>query len=232
MALPMIEVPKYYVNLPSTGEKIVFRPFLVKEQKQLLVAVNGDLEQQMQAVDDIINACTFGKVNANTLSAYDAEYLFLQIRARSIGETIDLVLSCAHCENQQPGSLDLTSVQVQKPLGHEYTIELDGDIIIKLSDPNIRNVNAVKENNTPDTIIELIARSIQSIWKGDEIFSASDYTVAELIDFVENLSPISFEKIEQFFNTLPVLRHDVDFECKQCGAKNTATLEGLESFFV
>jgi hypothetical protein len=232
MALPMIEVPKYHTLLPSTGEKVIFRPFLVKEQKQLLVAVGGDAEQQMQATEEIISACTFEKIDARKIPAYDAEYLFLQIRARSIGENIDLILTCNSCEETQPAKLDLTIVGVKKPEGHEYDIDLGKGLILTLADPNLRTMDILQQSTGPDAVIELIARCISKIWNNDELFDAAEYSLAELIEFIENLSPANLAQLEKFFETLPVLRHEMDFECKKCGAKNTAAMESLQGFFV
>jgi hypothetical protein len=173
MSLPVIDVPKYYTELPSSGTKIQFRPFVVREQKQLLMAVNGDPEQQLQAVEDVIRACTYDKVNPDKLPAFDVEHLFLQIRARSVGEKVDLVLSCTACEEKHPHSLDLTDVKVLRPDGHEYTVEISEDIMLKLKDPDMRAVDELKRDYTPDGIVQLIARSIDSIWQKDELFAAS-----------------------------------------------------------
>lgn len=231
MSLPVIDTPKYHVTLPGNGEKVIFRPFTVKEQKQLLVAVNGDAEQQILAVEDIINACTFGKVNARQLAAYDSEYLFLQIRARSIGETVALNLTCSECGNIQGGSLDLTSVGLEAPADHKHVFEIDDQITVKMRDPDIQLMDAIRRNNTPDAVTEFIARSIQSIWRGDELFDANDYSLAELIDWVEKLNPVNLEALEDFFSTLPVVRHNIEFTCTKCNTKNVAVMEGLQSFF-
>lgn len=232
MSLPLIEAPKYSTILPVSNTKVTYRPFLVKEQKQLLVAVNGDQDQQLMAVEDIIKVCTFDKINPKKLSAADAEYLFIQIRSKSIGEKVDLTLTCAECQQSQPGDLDLANVEVQTIENHEKKITLDSGVILLMKDPNMETMDIVRRDNTPDTVIELIARCIESIWQGDEMFSANDYTLAELIEFVEQLMPSDLDKLQVFFESLPVLKHDIEFECKHCGAKNVATLEGLASFFV
>lgn len=232
MSLPQMTAPKFTTTLPSTGEKVVYRPFLVREQKKLLVAVDGDAEQQTQSVEDIIRACTFDAIDPTNITAYDAEFLFVQIRARSIGENVDLILSCSACDANQQSSLDLTSVQVSKPAGHAHEIDLGDQIMLVLQDPDLRAMDELRGDNTPDAVVRLIARSIKTIWKADEMFAAQDYTLAELIEFVENLSPKNLAQLESYFDTLPVLRHDIEFECKECGAKNTAVLEGLQSFFV
>lgn len=232
MSLPSIELTKYHIELPSNGQTVMFRPFLVREQKQLLVAVNGDKLQQTQAMYDVIAACTFGKVDATRLPAYDVEYLFMQIRARSIGEHVDLILTCQECQHEQPGTLDLTAVNVKKDATHVYDLDLGNGMILNMKDPSLIDVETLRQDPGPDAVIELIARSIKTIWKGDESYAADDYSLAELIDFIDNLSPKNLETLEGFFNSLPALRHELNFECKQCGAKNTAVLEGLQGFFV
>jgi hypothetical protein len=232
MSLPLIDVPKYTTELPSNGEKITFRPFIVREQKQLLLAVNGDAEQQIKAVEDVIQACTWNKINITKLPAYDIEYLFLQIRARSVGETVDLSLTCKNCSHKQPYKLDLTNVSVNKPQGHVSNIDLGQGLIVKMQDPNLISVDELRRNYTADGIIELIAKSIDSIWKNDELFSAKDYSLKELIEFVENLNPQNLTLIESFFDSLPVLKHELEFKCTECETDNSITLEGLQSFFV
>lgn len=231
MALPLIEAPKYYTELPSTGEKIQFRPFIVREQKQLLMAAQADADAQIQATEDIINACTWGKVDAKKLPSYDVEFLFLQIRARSIGENIELSLGCSHCENKQPYTLDVTKVLVDKSAKHNNTIDIGNNVIIKLRDPGLRTVDELRRDPNADAVIKLIASSIDSIWQGDTMYSAADYSLPELIEFIENLSPANLEKVEAYFESLPFLKHTIDFKCTKCEADNQAVLEGLQSFF-
>jgi len=231
MSLPTIDVPKYQTQLPSTGARVEYRPFLVREQKNLLIAVGGDADQQLQALKDTVQTCTFGQLNVDQLSAYDVEYLFLQIRARSIGENLDLVLRCQSCEATHEQSLDLTMVSVNKPLGHERELELEG-LTLTLRDPGIDAVDRYRRDPGPDAVIELIAQCIESIWQGDDLYSAQDYTLKELVEFVEELSPRNLQQLESYFNTLPVLRHELHWTCAACSTDNTAVLEGLQGFFV
>ena len=232
MSLPKIEVPVYNAVLPSTGKSVEFRPFLVREQKQLLIALNGGLEDQITAVNELVRACTYGKVEAETSPAYDVEYLFLQIRAKSVGESIDIVLNCQHCENKQDAKLDITNVGVNRPEGHKTDIDLGNGLLISMRDPDLRELGQLREELTADSIIQLIARSIKNIWNNNEMYDVKDYSTADLIEFVEGLSPGHLEKINEFFETLPVLRHELDFTCTKCNAENHAVLEGLQSFFV
>lgn len=232
MSLPLVDVPKYTTELPSTGEVVTFRPFLVKEQKQLLMTVEADAAAQVAVTEDIVAACTWNKLNIKNLAAYDVEYLFMQIRARSVGEKVDLLLTCRHCNHKNPYALDLTTVKVNKPAGHDKNIDLGSGFIIKMLDPDLSNMDYLQRNFNPESVIKLIANSMESIWKNDEMFSAADYSEKERIEFVENLSPVHLAKIEKYFETLPTLKHRIDFECTECKKSDHVELEGLQSFFV
>ena len=230
MSLPVFDTPISSIVLPSNVEVVKFRPFLVKEQKQLLMAAQEGVEQQNEAIEGIINACTFGKVNANKLPSFDVEYLFMNIRAASVGENVELVLTCS-CGAKQDTVLDVTKVQVEKTPEHKDTIDLDNNITLKMRYPHLREVDELLQAKDVDGIIKLIAKSIDSIWQGDEKFSAADHSVAEMIEFVESMNPQSLDKIEKFFATMPVVRHKIDWDCKECSKHNEVTLEGIQSFF-
>jgi hypothetical protein len=233
MSLPRIDVPSYICNLPSTGQQLQFRPFLVKEQKQLLIALGGDEQQRIQTVKHVVATCFENNdLVVDNLSAADLEYLFLQLRIRSVGETVDLILTCAECGNKQDSVLDLLTVQVQTPEGHVRDIELEPDFTITLRDPDMNQIAAIKQAAGVDDIITIIADCITGIWKDDELFDVRDYSLQQLVEFVENLSPRHLDKINKFFTTLPSLTHTLDYTCTKCEANNTAVLEGLQSFFV
>ena len=157
--------------------------------------------------------------------------MFLQIRARSIGEKVDIVCTCPECKEPHNHTLDLTNVSVVKPEGHEYNIELSDGILLKMKDLDLKSVDELKRNYDADGIITLIARSIDSIWQNDELYAATDYSLGELIEFVENFSPQNLTKVEDFFDTLPTLKHSIDYECEKCKATNHVVLEGLQDFF-
>ena len=230
MSLPTFDIPRFNVQLPSTGETVQFRPFLVKEQKQLLMAVANYNQEQISAIENIIHACSFGKVQAHRLPAFDVEYLFLQIRARSIGENVDMVLTC-ECGEKTKAVLDITKVAVQHTPGHTATIDLGSGIVVQMRYPRLAEIEEFGETPSVDTTIALIARCIQSIWQGEEMFAAEDYSQEELIEFVENLRPGNLDTIEEFFNTMPVLRHKLDWHCKSCDKDTSVTVEGMQSFF-
>lgn len=230
MALPLIEVPKYKLELPSNGQVVEYRPFLVKEQKILLMAAGSGIEEQAAAVLNVIDACTFNQLNVKKLANFDAEYIFLQIRSRSVGERVDLILTCGSCESKQNGSLDLTAAKVERVEGHTNMIELNGRFTIEMAWPTLET--SMSEERDAEETFDLVVRSIRSIWDNDEKYDASDYSAAEMAEFVDRLDPQSMDKLEQFFNTLPALRHQVDWKCAACGQDNTITLSGLKSFFI
>ena len=194
------------------------------------MATNGAPEQQISALNEVIHACTFGKVQAEKIPAFDAEYLFLNIRAHSVGENINIVLTCG-CEAKQDAKIDVTTIKVDRKADHIKLIEVDDQISIEMRYPTLVELSTMQEEINIDSIINLIAGSIDSIWQGEEKFAAQDYSAAELVEFVENLSPAVLEKLENFFATMPILRHTVAWDCKECGKHNDVTLEGMNSFF-
>lgn len=230
MGLPLFDAPRYTLTLPSSAEKIEYRPFLVKEQKQLLMATQASLEEQILAINQVVEACTFGKIRPGKLPSFDVEYLFLQIRARSVGEVVDMVLTC-ECEAKQDTKLDIAAVEVNKPAGHVKEIEVGGDVMVVMRYPTLEELELIGADRSVESIIRIIARSIDSIWQGEAMYAATDYSEAELIEFVENLSPAGLEKMENFFATMPVLQHILEWDCDSCGKHNSVSLEGVQSFF-
>lgn len=231
MTLPVFDVPQFTTTLPSDGRTISFRPFLVKEQKQLLMAVAGSAEEQVMAVNNIIDACTFNKVNARRLPAFDVEYLFLQIRAKSIGENVEVLLTCANCGEKTKTIMDVTKVEVKRPDSHNTTIDLGNEILVKMNYPRLEDLEIDPDAPNVDRIIQLIASCIQSIWYGEEMFAAEDYSMEELVEFVENLSPGGLAKIEEFFKFMPVVQHEFSWDCGKCEHHNQVVMEGLQNFF-
>jgi hypothetical protein len=231
MSLPVFDAPIHSVVLPGSGETVKFRPFLVKEQKQLLMAAQAESREQNQVIAAVIHACTWGKVDASTLASFDVEYLFLQLRARSVGEFVDMVLTCT-CGTKTDARLDLTACKVEKAENHSKHMDLGNDCSIDLRYPGLDEVDALVEDRSVDGVIKMIASSIDTIWQQDNMYKASDYSLQELIDFVENLSPGNLANIENFFETMPVLRHTMSWKCRECEKDNNVVLEGIQSFFV
>lgn len=231
MALPLFEVPKYKLELPSNGKTVEYRPFLVKEQKILLMAAGAGIEEQAEAMLNVIDACTFGKLDVKRLASFDAEYIFLQLRSRSVGEKVDLNVTCGHCSKSQPDVMDLDKVEVVKTQGHTNIIDISAELTIEMGYPNLLTMETHDDKNVDETIA-LIATNIRGIYRGDEKYDSADYTLAEMIEFVESLSPQGLDKLEQFFATIPVLTQKITWRCMHCEKDNDITMTGLKSFFV
>lgn len=237
MSLPMAHLPTYEITIPSTGDKVKYRPFLVKEEKSLLIAQQSeDLSTMLDTLRNVISSCTFGKLNIEDLAIFDIEYLFTQIRAKSVGEIIELVFRCQHCDDQKAKmniNIDLTKIDVKKSEEHTNKIQLFGDVGVVMKYPSVEYMKELETNgiNNVDLLFNIIRESINFIYSGDEIFHAKEQTKEELDAFINNLTQEQFIKIQKFFETMPKMTYTVEFNCPVCGEHNSTTLEGLQSFF-
>ena len=236
MALPTINTPTYELEIPSTDEKIKYRPFLVKEEKILMVAMEGGEQNDIiNAVKDIVQACTFDKIDISKMPMFDMEYIFLNIRAKSVGETSQLKLRCPDDnETFAEVEIDLTEVEVQVDDNHTNKIELTDDMGIIMKYPSINSFTdiGVSEINA-DNMLDVITSCIYQIYdkKGEEVFDAKDQTKQELIEFVEQLNTKQFEEVQKFFDTMPKLRHTIEIENPKTKVKSKIVLQGLNDFF-
>lgn len=235
MALPVVNAPKYDLTLPSTGERVSYRPYLVKEEKILMVAMESkDQSQMLQALKDVISACTEGGVNVGKLPVFDLEYLFLKIRSKSVGETSDLILKCTSCDAKNDYQVNLDDVAVQGEIKKDVKIKVTEDIGVVMKYPQVDNIQrAVSTGETKglDLALASIVSSIDSIYDKDNVYPAENETQEELVNFVESLNSDQFQKLAEFFDELPTLRHNVTFKCIKCGEANESSIEGLQSFF-
>ena len=239
MPLPKIATPTYELELPSTGETIQYRPFLVKEEKVLVIALESeDTKQITTAIKTVIKNCIKTKgIKVDTLPTFDIEYLFLNIRARSVGETVDINITCPDDEETQVEmSIDIDSIKIQKTRGHKNIIKLDDDLSMKLRYPSLQQFI---ENNfeTGENISEvgqslsMITSCIDMIYNAEESWEASDYSKKELDGFVEQLNTKQFKQIEKFFTTMPKLSHKIMVKNPNTGVESEVVLEGLAAFF-
>ena len=243
MALPKVSTPTYELTVPSTGEKVSYRPFLVKEEKTLLMAAEDqNISTITKAMRDIISTCTEGEVDLKTLAPYDIEYIFLQLRGKSIGDVINLNLKkpeSIECEESEcPGSteirIDIDDIKIDTSSIIDSKIELTKDIGIKLGFPQLDSVQKYTTKGggmTPDGVFKMINDCIEYIWEGKEIYKAKDSTQKELNDFIESLNSEQFNKIRNFFESMPRLRHEVTWTCSKCDKSAPLLLEGIDSFF-
>ena len=233
MALPKINTPTYELELPSTGEIIKYRPFLVKEQKLLLIAQESGEEKQIaNAMGELVNSCTFGKVNTKSAPMFDIEYLFLKIRGKSVGEKVKLNLICPDDgKTTVPYELNLENVECQVQDDHSNEIQINEDIKIVFRYPLLNDLQNVKASaGDSEKTFHFMECCIDSIHSGDDVFQRIDIKDKEISDFIEQFTNEQFEKITQFFNTMPKLRHVVKVTNPKTKKKNEILLEGLESF--
>ena len=234
MALPKLnDVPKYDVVIPSTKQEIRFRPFLVKEQKILLMALETkDKRSILNAITDTLKSCIIDDINVSRLTAFDVEYLFTQIRAKSVGETVDLGFLCTECETENEVKVKLDDIKIDVPkknmsvkINDQYTIDMRYPTYMAMLNEEIDNESSV------DQIYNTLILSLDKLKTEDEIINFSDEPKEEIMKFVEQLSTQQFEKIMEFINDIPSLRHELTFECTNCGHKNKAVLQGINDFF-
>jgi len=237
MPLPTIATPTYELQLPSTGKSIKYRPFLVKEEKILIIAMESQDDKQItNAIKTVISNCILTKgVKVENLATFDIEYLFLNIRGKSVGETVDVLVTCPDDEiTQVPVSINLDEIQVQTNSSHTRDIRLDSNLTMRMRYPSLSqfiknnfNLNDV----TVDDTFDLISGCIEQVYSEDETWSASDCTKKELFDFVDQLSSKQFKEIEKFFETMPKLSHTIKVKNPKTEVESEVVLEGLTSFF-
>lgn len=240
MPLPKISTPTYELTLPSTEKKIKYRPFLVKEEKVLILALESqDVKQITLAIKQVLKECIQSRIRVEDLPSFDIEYIFLNIRAKSVSESIDLVVTCSDDGTTEvPVQVYVDEIQVQKSDDHTSEIKLDDEIVIKMKYPSLDQF--IKNNfdfstqesvSTIDRSFDIISSCIDSIYTSDESWAASDCTKKDLIQFIEGMNTEQFKKIESFFETMPKLSHTFEVVNPNTKAKNSVTLEGLTSFF-
>ena len=237
MTLPSIESPRYELTLPSTDKVIQFRPFLVKEEKILLVAMeSNDNNEILNATKEILKACTFEKIDVDTLPIFDIEYIFLQIRSKSVGEIAKFKMLCPDDkETYADVEVDLTKVNVQVDDEHTNKIVIDENrklgIVFNYPTLEMTKAGFNLDDTNVDTLFEIMAQSINHIFEGEKIYPSKDSTKEEMKKFLEGLPQSAFVKIKSFFETMPQLRHSVEVENPKTKVKSTIVLQGIRDFF-
>ena len=236
MPLPKISTPTYDLTVPSTGKNIKFRPFLVKEEKILIIAMESQSDKQIaQAVNDVLSNCILTKgVKVNDLSTFDIEYLFLNIRGKSVGESVDVMITCPDDnETKVPVQINLDDIQIVKDDNHQRDIPLDDNLTMRMKYPAMGEF--VKNNFSVDMQVDdtfdLVCSCIEQVFSEEESWAASDCTKKELHEFLEQLDSGQFKKIEQFFETMPKLSHTLNVTNPNTKVVNKIKLEGLNAFF-
>ena len=239
MALPKLTVPEYEAILPSTEKVIKYRPFLVKEEKILLTALEAEDDDIMaDAIRQIVNNCVLEELDVFKLPTFDIEYLFLRLRAKSVGEKVTLGLrpwGCPNnegklCENSTEVEINLEEVKVIKDENHSSKIMLNDDIGVKMKYPDIKNINII-DADSAITGMNIVRNCVDMVFTKDETFERDSFTDEELEEFIDSLNSDQFKKIKEFFDTMPTLKYTKKYKCGTCGEEKETILQGLNSFF-
>jgi hypothetical protein len=232
MPLPKQQLPVFSAVIPSTKQKIKFRGFTVKEEKSLLLAQETDnIETILSTTKEVLSQCIDTDIDVNKLASFDIEYLMTQIRAKSVGEVIELSMPCDVNEDHRrtPVHVDVSKIEVKFPANHKTKIELYEGVGVVMKYPTVDNLVAFDNADG----LESAAMCIDSIYTEDEVFDSKDQTKEEIIEFLESLTKKQFEKIEnEFFKTMPVYEYEFDYKCSDCGHVHKKVIRGLANFFV
>ena len=239
MPLPKISTPIYELELPSTGKTIKYRPFLVKEEKVLVIALESeDTKQITNAIKAVLKSCILTKgIKVEDLPTFDIEYLFLNIRGKSVGEELDVTLICPDDEKTQvPVVINLDDIEIQKSEEHTNKVQLDDNLMMELKYPSLdqfikSNFDFSDSGNQMDQSFALIASCIDKIYNEEEVWATADCTKKEVNEFLESMNSSQFKEIEKFFDTMPKLKHEIKVTNPNTGVESDVVLEGLASFF-
>jgi T4 bacteriophage base plate protein len=241
MALPKLDVPTYEIVLPVSKKKIKYRPFLVKEQRNLLMAMEAsEANTIQQAVKDILYNCTLTEgIDIDKLPIIDVEFYFINLRAKSVGEVVESKYKCNNevdgkvCGNIMEKDINLMNVKVTQDKEVSDEIQLDPKIAIKLKYPEFSIVeNSLQYDDINEVTFNMVAQSIEYIYDGEQFYYAAESQPGEMLEFVEGMNQEQFAKVEEFFNNLPKLKETIEMDCSKCGFHHKIDVEGLESFFV
>ena len=229
MSLPKLNTPVYEAILPSTDKVIKFRPFLVKEEKVLLTAMeDGSQTALMNAIKTILKNCVQGNLDVERLPLFDIEYLFLKLRSKSIGEISEIGLKCTdtECGGVNQISINMDEIEVTKPEGHNRKIMISDEIGVMMSYPVMKTSGITEEDG-----MAIVKDCIEMIFTEEETHERDSFTSKELDEFIDSMDTKQFAKIKEFFDTMPKLQHTINYKCEKCGEDKEVTLQGLDSFF-
>lgn len=234
MALPKLSTPIYTITIPSTKKVIKFKQFTVAEQKSLLMAQQS--EDQLVMVDtlkDVIRSCVIDNIDVDSLAIFDLEFILLQIRAKSVGEISELLITCPTCEHQTKVTFDLTKLRVMTPEGHTNKIPLSDDVGIVMKYPSVDIIKSIESLDREDVemLFDIILQCIDYIYDGSVIHYAKEQSEEELGAFVNSLNTTQFKLIQSFFSTMPKLEQKIDFTCPKCDNHHEQVLRGINNFF-
>ena len=237
MALPVANTPLYKLTIPSTGKTVSYRPFLVKEEKALMIAQQSeDADTMIRTLKSVIEACIQDQIKVNDLAIFDIEYIFTQLRAKSVGEIVQLILKCDECEDEKASvmyDIDLTKLKVNVPEDHKKTIPLFGDVGVMMKYPSLEMLKKLEslDGNDTEAIFSIIQSCIDCVYDSQQVYSSKDHKPEEIRQFVDNLTQEQFMKLQAFFQTMPKLEEKVKYKCPMCNKDHEKYVRGLESFF-
>ena len=246
MALPKIDVPVYETKLISSGKTIKYRPFLVKEQKLFLMAAQAaDEKETIDVVKQVLNNCILTDIDVDDLPTFDLEYLFMQLRARSVGEVVNLKYNCNNTLKDDKGEdkvcgglvkfdLNLLEIEPTRSEEHNNKIVLSDKLGVVMKYPTLKMIGDTKalQDESIESIMDIIIKCIDYIYDADQMYYAKDSTQEELMEFVESMQQDDLAKIQKFFTTMPKISKPLDFKCGKCGYEEKIVVEGMQNFFV
>jgi len=234
MNLPKLETPKYQLTIPSTGDEVSYRPFLVKEEKILLIAQEAGGESDLlTAMMDVVTSCTFGKVDMSDLASFDLEYVFLKLRAKSVGEEAEIGIKCDECEGVNKVMVNLDAIKVTKGTPLPKKIQLTDSIGIVPQYVRVNDlIKITKKTDKGDILTSSIAASIKNIYDESNVYPIAEASDSDIKEFIESLNKNQIEKVEKVITEAPKLQETISFKCAKCKTKNEKILTGIESFFV
>ena len=242
--LPKLEVPMYEVKLPLMKKTFRFRPFLVKEEKLLLMAMESNEEDTIfNSIKQIVNNCCIDELDVDLMPITDLEFFFLNLRARSIGEMVELKYKCNNmvkdsegnektCGNSVPFQVNILDIKPNFPEGHSDKLEFNEKMGVVMKYPNFELFKSIKGNSEVERLIHMIINCIDFIYDENNIYYAKDTSLEEITEFIDNLPREYFVKIQKFFETMPKIEHTLDFKCSKCGYHEDLKVEGMQNFFV
>lgn len=239
MALPIINAPEYFLELPSTGQKVKYRPFIVREEKVLLLALESeDISEMSNAVKNVLSNCVKGEnINIETLPTFDIEYLFLNIRGKAVGEEIEVNILCPDDEETYVKTkIFIDEIKVKKNPDHKKNIRLNESLMMELKYPSLEqfiksNFDFSDRKNQLEQSLDLIASCVDKIYNEEEVWTSSDVTKQEIVNFIEGMNSKQFSEVERFFETMPKLEHTVKIKNPTTKVESEVTLAGLSDFF-
>lgn len=232
MNIPMIKLPTYELTLPSTQETIQYRPYTVREEKILVMAMQSNDDQQIKtAMSDIVKNCTFDKVDIDTFPMFDVQYVFLKLRCKSVGEVSEVTVSCAGCGSTQPHFINLDAIQVTQSEEQNNVIDY-GDFKLVMRYPVIADVALLNQTEDLDAAFNVIVSCVKHVLTDEEQIDNDENSFETISELIENMVPEQFSKLQKFFGNMPAVTHEIKFNCQKCELENTIEINGIYNFFL